>query len=285
VLRRTLLTAALAATSVLGVGCDDKGQLSEDAAVRALDVALPLLDRDVGQIRKGMPEGVKILEKRLPDDPQGKRQDLQEAIKAARSNVDDLAFAKSTFFAFLSPEGVVLRSEIDPDRIVDQNLVKSLPGLEKALDPKAGLVEAFGEMDALRGVKRGPDIAWVVAAGVPGPDGKARGLFATGWSMRLYAGSLQAQTRAKLTELSKERGDKTVPVAYVYVVKGKVAYGDPEAPDANGDKLVELDVVAKSASGPFKTHLEIENRAFGVAAQRAPSLGDDVAVAIVASVY
>ena len=232
-----------------------------------------------------MPEGVKILEKRLPDDPQGKRQDLQEAIKAARSNVDDLAFAKSTFFAFLSPEGVVLRSEIDPDRIVDQNLMKALPPLEKALDPKAGVVEAFGEMDALRGVKRGPDIAWVVAAGVPGPDGKARGLFATGWSMRLYAGSLQVQVRAKMAEISKERGEKTVPLAYVYVVKGKAAYGDPESPDVNGEKLVELDVVAKSAAGDFKTHLDIENRAFGIAARRAPVLGDDAAVAIVASVY
>jgi hypothetical protein len=141
-------------------------------------------------------------------------------------------------------------------------------------------------MDALRGVKRGPDVAWVVAMGVPGADdGKARGIYLTGWSMRLYARGLEAQVRSKMGDISKERGDKTVPLAYAYVVKGKVAYGDPDAPDVNAEKLVELDVVAKSQGGDFKTHLEIEGRVFGVAARKCPALGDDAAIAIVASVY
>ncbi|HTJ81581.1 MAG TPA: hypothetical protein VL400_07640 [Polyangiaceae bacterium] len=287
-LRRTLLAAASVSLVSLASGCDDSPQRSETAALNALDAAMPLIERDTAQIRDGMPKSLPVLAKRLPDDPLGKRQELQEAIKAARGNVDDLAHAKSTFFSFASPDGVVLRSEIDPDRLVDQNIVKTFPELAKALDPKAGLVEVYGEMDALRGVKKGDDIAWVVALGVPGAeggDGKPRGLFLTGWSMRLYARSIEGQVRTKLTELAKEKGDKTVPLVYVYVVKGKGAYGDPDSPDSNGQKLVELDVVGKTQGGDFKTHLEIDGRVFGIAARRCKAFGDDAAVAVVASVY
>ena len=287
-LRRTFLTSASLSVALLGVGCDDSAQRSEAAALAAVDAAMPLIERDTAQVRAGMPLGLPILEKRLPDDPLGKRQELQEAIKAARGNVDDLAHAKSTFFSFASPDGVVLRSEIDPDRLVDQNILTAFPDLSKAFDPKAGLVEAYGPMDALRGVKKGDDIAWIVALGVPGAeggDGKPRGLFVTGWSMRLYARTIETQVRAKMGEVAKEKGDKTVPVVYVYIIKGKGAYGDPDSPESNGAKLVEIDVVGKTAGGDYKAHMEIDNRVFGVAARRCKALGDDAAVAVLASVY
>jgi len=287
-LRRTFLTTASLSVLTLGVGCDDSAKRSEAAALAAVDAAMPLIERDTAQVRTGMPAGLPVLLKRMPDDPLGKRQELQEAIKAARGNVDDLAHAKSTFFSFASPDGVVLRSEIDPDRLVDQNIVTSYPDLAKALDPKAGLVEAYGPMDALRGVKKGDDIAWVVALGVPGAeggDGKPRGLFLTGWSMRLYARSIESQVRTKMTETSKEKGDKTVPLVYVYIVKGKGAYGDPDSPESNGAKLVEIDVIGKTAGGDFKTHMDIDGHVFGIAARRCKAFGDDAAVAVVASVY
>lgn len=265
--------------------CSDDGKASQAIALEAVDIALGLVDRDVNQVRGGMPEGAKLLAKKLPGDL-GSRAEVQTAIKASREKIDNLAFAKSTFFSFTSPEGVVLRSEIDPDRFVDQNVLKAFPDLAKALEPKAGLVEAYGELEALRGVKRGPDVAWIVAHQVPGDDGKVRGLFVTGWSMRLYARLLQESVRSKLADNAKDKTNKQIPLVYVYVIKGKGAYGDPDAPDLNAEELVKLNVVDELAKAPeFKVSKELEKRMFGIAAKKAPQFGDDAAIAVVCNVF
>jgi len=267
-------------------GCSDLGKASEDAALDAVDLAREIVARDVEQVRKGMPEGVKLLLKRMPADPVAGRLELQTAIRAARENEQNLRIAKSTFFSFATPDGLVLRSEIDPDRLVDQNILKAFPGLSKALEPGAGLVEAYGEMEALRGVRKGTDLAWVVAHAVPGKEGeKPVGLFLSGWSFRLYARFVQDGVRAKLTERTKDKEKKEIPVVYVYFAKTQGAYGDPDAPDMNAEQLVKLEVAQKAQAGDFKTHIEIEKRAFGIGAKKEPLLGDDAAVAIVASVF
>ncbi len=291
-MRRRSVLVSLAAPFLLGAlgtasaGCDDPGKRSEVVAAESLDIVLPLIDRDVGQVRKGMPEGIKVLGKKLPGDPVGSRLELQKAIKDSRAAVDDLAFSKVTFFAFASPEGVVLRNETDPDRLVEQNIVKAYPGLEKAKDPKAGLVEAFGEMDALRGVKKGVDIAWVVGHGVTAEGAEeAKGILVTGWSMRLYVRMLETQLVAKLTEKVKEKKENNVPVAYVFVVKGGQVYGDPDRADSLAEAIGKLDLVAKTASGDAKLVQEIDKRTFGIAARRVPAFGDDAAIAIAASVF
>lgn len=273
-----------AAVSAGAFGCDDSAKKSEAAATESLDVVFPLVERDVGQVRKGLPEGVKAIEKKLPSDPAGSRQELQKAIKDTRNAIDDLAFAKVTFFAFATPEGVVLRNETDPDRLVEQNVFKALPGLEKAKDPAAGAVEVFGKMDAIRGVKKGEDIAWVVAQGIPG-DGGAKGVIVTGWSIRLYVRVLEQQLVAKLTEKAKEAKQNNVPVAYVFIVKGTEAFGDPDRADELTATIAKLDLVAKTAGGDFKVSQEIEKRQFGIAARRAPILGEDAAIVVAASVF
>jgi hypothetical protein len=282
---RRVVLGSLAALALASSGCEDKGKASEEAASSAIEFATSLVDRDIGQIRKGMPLGVPILEKRLPDDLLGSRKEVQEAIKAARSNVDDLAFAKSTFFSFAAADGVVLRSETDPDRFVEQNALKAFPALARALEPKAGPVEAFGELDALRGVKRGHDLAWIVAAAARAPDGTPRGLFLTGWSLRYYVRSVQEQVRAHLAEKAKEAGRKAPPLVYAFLLKGNLAYGDPDVPDVTGETLVKLEVQSKAQSGPFSMNATIEQRAFGIAARALPAYGSDAAVAVVASVY
>lgn len=284
--RRALLAWLGAGSAALGVGCADDGKASQAAAIAAVDIALGLVERDVSQVRAGMPEGAKLLATRLPGDL-GSRAEVQTAIKATREKIDNLSFAKSTFFSFASPEGVVLRSEIDPDRFVDQNAIKAFPELAKALEPNAGLAEAYGELEALRGVKKGPDLAWIVAAAVPGGEGgKPRGLFLTGWSMRLYARLLQDSTRAKLAESSKDKESKQIPLIYVYVLKGKGAYGDPDAPDLNAEELVKLDLVGQLGAAPeVKLSKEIEKRVFGIAAKKVPQFGDDAAIAVVANVF
>jgi hypothetical protein len=286
--RRPLLALpfALPFASVALPGCGDQAKASEDAAFDAVDLAKEIVARDVEQVRKGMPEGVKVLAKRMPGDPLGSRLELQTAIKAARENTDTLQIAKSTFFSFAMPDGQVLRSEIDPDRLVDQNILKAFPGLAKALEPNAGLVEAYGQLEALRGVRKGDDLAWVVAHAVPSKEGdKPAGLFLSGWSFRLYARVVQEGVRQKLIERTKNSEKKEIPVVYPYFMKSGGAYGDPDAPDVNAEQLVKLEAGQKAQSADFRTHIEIEKRTFGIAAKKEPLFGDDAAVAVVASVF
>lgn len=287
-MRRRSFVCSLAgfslASAVGALGCDDSGKKSEAVAVECLDILVPLVDRDAGQVRKGVPEGVKLMQKKLPADPAGSVQELQKAIKDTRGAVDDLSFAKVTFFAFASPEGVVIRNETDPDRLVEQNVFKAFPGLDKAKDPKAGVVEAYGKMDAVRGVKKGEDIAWIVAQGIE-VDGQTKGVLVTGWSMRLYIRVLEQQLVAKLTEKVKEKGQNNVPVAYVFIVKGTEAFGDPDRADELTATITKLDVLAKTGGGDFKAAQEIEKRQFGIAARRVPALGDDAAIVVAASVF
>lgn len=284
--RRSLLSALSVlgvSLALAGLGCSDPAALAQQHSASACDMALEIFERDVAQLRKGMPEGAQILAGRMPADPVGGRAELQTAIKAARENVKDLSYAKSTFFSFAQPDGLVLRSEIDPDRLVDQNVLKVFPSLAKALEPKAGLVEAYGEMDALRGVKRGNDIAWIVAHAVVGKDDKPQGLFLSGWSMRLYVGFVQDAVRAKLDEKTKESSDKVE--AYLFVVKGKVAVGHPDAPDVHAEELVKQDLVTKAAGGEARAKVELEGKTWGIVAKKSPMFGDDAVVAVISTIY
>lgn len=283
--RRQLLALALGlpVCSLALPACSDPAKLAQGHATPSVDSALEILARDTEQVRKGMPEGAKLLGKRMPADPLGNRAELQTAIKAARENVKDLMYAKSTFFSFATTEGVVLRSEIDPDRLVDQNVLKVYPDLKKALEPNAGLVEAYGEMDALRGVKRGNDIAWVVAHAVPGADDKPQGLFLSGWSMRLYIGFVQDAIRTKLEESTKGKSDQVE--IYLFMLKGKNAYGHPEAPDVHMEEILKMDIVSKLGSGTFTGKAELEGKTWGVVAKKAPMFGDDAAIAAIAMTY
>lgn len=294
-LRRHVL-ALVPLVTLLPAACTDEGQASQVAAAEVVDVAIEVIDRDTDQLRKGMPEGVKVLAKRMPEDPQGSRLELQTAIKAARENTEKLAVAKSTFFSFTDLDGKVLRSEIDPDRLVDQNIFQAFPGLAKAVDPKSGVVEAYGAMDALRGVKRGDDLAWVVAHPVVDASGKTKGVFVSGFSFRLYAGLIQGAVRARATEKAKDKASKKVPVFYAFLVKGGTAYGGIEpaagpqgsevaAPDVLAEHLTKEDLAAKTASGDFSSTVELEKRKFGYVARKAPALGDDAVVVVVASVF
>ncbi|NUP06944.1 MAG: hypothetical protein HOW73_12900 [Polyangiaceae bacterium] len=281
--RRPLLALSFAALVGALAGCTDMGKMAQERSAEATDLALEVFNRDVDQLRKGMPEGAKILGQRLPADPVGSRAEVQTAIKAARDNVKELSYAKSTFFSYASKDGLVLRSEIDPDRLVDQNVLKVFPSLSKALEPNGGLVEAYGEMDALRGVKKGTDIAWIVAHGVNGADGAPQGLFLSGWSMRLYVGFVQDSVRSKIDEKTKDSSNKVE--MYLFVVKGKTALGHPDAPDVHAEELVKQDVAAKASSGEFRTQVEMEGKTWGIVAKKCPAFGDDAVVAAISTIY
>ena len=280
---RWLRPSACAAALLSGgaAGCADS-KAAEQKAADVVAMLAPLVKEDVAQVRRGLPEGAAKLGVLLDTDPGANLAGLQRAIQQARGGVKDLDVAKSTFFSFADPNGVVLRSEADPDLLANNKVTATFPALAKAADPGSGVVEAFGEMDQLRGYKTGPDHQWVAAHPVKDAGGVVKGMFVTGWSFRRYAAYLQEQAKRELTERAQKEG-KQPALVYVFTVKGAHAYGAALTPDVDVEAIQKLDVIAKTAAGPYRGTLEITGRAYGVAATRTPDLGGDAAVAAIIS--
>jgi hypothetical protein len=280
-----LVLTAAAALAPLLAGCDESKKLSEQDAVDAAAQLAPVLTEDVAQVRRGLPQGAAKLGPMLDPDTLGNLAGVRSAIARARNDVHDLAVAKSTFFSFADPKGEVLRSEADPDMLAGKNVLakEAFPSLKKALDPAAGVVEAYSNFTDLYQVKKGPDLVWAAAAPVKDGKGQLLGMFVTGWSFRALAYHLETTLKMASTENAAKQGKKLPPLLYAFVVKGKTAYGAPLTPDVNAHAGEDLDLPAKTAAAPYRGSLEITGRVFGVAGVKAPDLGDDVVVAVLAS--
>src|SRR4051812_40193080 len=118
---RVIARAAVAALISTGaVACDDPHKTEEDAADQVSRLVV-LVKEDVEQVRRGLPQGAKKLGLLLEPDAGNNLVSLQRSIGAARSAVKDLDVAKSTFFSFADPSGIVLRSEADPDMLAGKS--------------------------------------------------------------------------------------------------------------------------------------------------------------------
>lgn len=275
---------ACAALSLGLAGCNDNKKLSEKEAAEEVEHIAPIVKEDVEQIRKGLPLGAAKLALKADADTLGNNSALQKAIADSRTAVKELDVAKSTFFSITDATGTVLRSEVDPDLLASKSVITPFPALKKALDPAAGVIEAYGEMTEMRGLRTGQDLAWVAAAPMKDEKGALKGLFVTGWSFRKYAAYLDDKAKRRLTDVSVKAEKKTVPIAYVFLFKGTKAYGSPLlSADVNAQAIEGLGILEKTAAGPYKGNLEITGRSFGVAAQRTPELGDDAAVVVLLS--
>ena len=275
---------AFATLALVGLaGCDDVKKLSEREAAEEVERMAPVVKEDVEQLRAGVPAGAAKLSEKTDPDTLGSNPALQKAIAQSRAQVKELDTSKATFFAMADATGMVLRSEADLDLLAQHNVVAAFPALKKALDPASGTVETFGEMAEMRGLRTGQDLAWVLA--YPLKDAKGlKGLFVTGWSFRKYAAYLDDKARRHLEAASAKAEKKTVPIAYVFIVKGAKAYGSPLlSADVNAQAIEGLGILEKTATAPYKGNIEITGRNFGVAAQRAPELGDDAAVVVLLS--
>jgi len=235
---------------------------------------------DVREIRSGLPEGGKVLAAILPPADKGEidAPTAREALEKARNKVQDLRVAKSTFFALVAPNGVVIRNDQPQDRMVGKDLFASFPGLKPAL---AGpYTEARGSMPEAAEVRGRPDGQWVAAVAVgPAP---ARALYATGWSWSAYAYRLENALRSEAR--GKESQGQKVPLLYAYVIVGSGVFGAPVSPDVNAKAVSDQALLGKlHGTEPTSVELEITGRGFGLAAVRVPELGDDVALAVLRS--
>jgi hypothetical protein len=280
----TLFITAIVAA--LGSACTDSAKVSESKAVAHAERLAKLADDDVEEVRRGLPVGAKSLGPVWDGkkDPVADPSLARKALDRVRDECRDLAVAKSTFFALTDDKGTVLRSDQDPDILAGKSLVGSYPDMAKVLAGQA--IETRGSMPETAGARAGGDEQWVAAAPVRDGEGKVRGIYASGWSMRRFAYHLEETLKSDMMSEALRAGDKHVklPLIYVFVVAGSKVYGAPVTPLVNTETLQKLDLLSKT-SGDATHHqtIEITGRGFGLAARRAPRMGADIGVAVLRS--
>jgi hypothetical protein len=266
----------------LTAGCKD--QAKESAARAAADVTSlgTLVDKDVGEIEHGLPEGAKRLSTLLANgaDPKQDVAGVRKALFKVRRDVQDLDIAKSTFFAITDSSGVAIRNDLEEDVMAGQNLFSIFPALTKAKDTYTTAVGAFPNGST----KNGPDEDWIAAAPVKRDDGSTGAVFVTGWTYRYFARHLQESLKDTLVETAKKSGEeRKLPVFYVAVFDKTGVYSAPLTPVVDEQALAGQDLLGKTAAGPAQGTLNLTDRAFGWAAVRAPKLAPDTGVVVLRS--
>lgn len=263
-------------------GCSKGTEISVGAARSHVSYLVGEVDKDIAELRKGLPEGANHLASlyRSKSPPKDDLPNVRTALDRARNQVIDLRVAKSTFFALVEPDGTVLRTDRVPDLMATKNFFTAFPATREALSGKA--VETHGAMEEASAVRGRQDGQFAVAVPVT-LDGQAVAVYASGWSWSAYAYRLENALRSEVRSHLKSEKDK-VPLVYVYLVVESGVFGAPVSPAVSAEAIRKLEPLQKTnGSTPFSTQLEITGRDFGLAVLRAPSLGKDVAVAVLRS--
>lgn len=273
--------AFLVIGSVLALSsCTKIGEVSQKKAREHVELLAKAAQADVEEVRKGLPLGAKQLEGFFARDKAAEDAAAAKgALELARSRVQDLRTAKSTFFLLASTQGSILRSDLEHDALAGKNLFDAFPELKGALEK---YTETRGSMAEAAGVRGRSDGQWAVA--IPVMKGsEVTGVYATGWSWSAYAYRLENQLRSTVKSEAAANQSKE-PLVYVYVVVEKEAYGAPISPDVNAKAIKDSGLMGRaSGEAPVGTVQEIEGREFGIALRRVPALGAGVAIAVVRS--
>ena len=282
--RPVALAAALALT-LSGLGCKGGGgQVTATSAAHHADALVVLSAKDVDEVARGLPEGAKRLSVLYAKgaDPSKDLTYVHNLLAKVRRDVVDLSNSKATFFALADEHGVGIRNDLEIDLMAGQNLGQIFPDLAKA--EAGGYVETVGTFPG-SATKAGPDKDWVAATAVTRDDGSVGGIFVTGWSYRLFARHLfEALKKNIFTEAAANKTpENDIPIFYVALFDSSGIYSAPLTPEVDDEAMKKLDLVAKTASGPFQVLMDITGRSFGVAAARAPRLGADTGIVVLRS--
>jgi hypothetical protein len=277
----SVLSFSVFAAFALCLACEPKARISKNLALEQVQYLSKEIAEDVRQVRDGLPKGAPelsaVFSGKTP--PPEDRSAPASALDRARERVQDLRVAKSTFFAVTDATGLVIRNDQEQDAMAGKNLLASYPSLKGALGGK--FVEARGVMAEAAGVKGREDAQWVAAFPVKVGE-EVKGLYVTGWSWSSYAYRLENAVRTQVR--GKLEANGKMPLLYAYMVVGGAVYGAPVSPDVNLKTIADLKILPQlKGEEPLGFELEITGREFGLAAKRVPSLGDDVAVAVLRS--
>jgi len=263
-------------------GCKDQAKESAARAVSDDAFLVDLVEKDVAEVERGLPQGANQMALLLRDggDPRQDVAGVRRALVRMRRDVVDLNVAKSTFFALADADGTAIRNDLEEDVMAGQNLVTIFPALAKA---RSGFVTTTGSFPNAD-VRSGPDKDWIAATPVRRTDGSVGALLVTGWSYRYFARHLQATLQSRLIDESKAAGsDGKLPVYYVAVFDASGVYSAPLTPRVDEDALATQNLVAKTASGPAQGTIRITERDFGFAAARTPKVAPETGVVVLRS--
>lgn len=276
------LTWALALCALLLPACKDQAKESANQAAHDVGDLAALVDKDLGEVERGLPEGAKRLAPLVANgaDPHQDVAGVRRALQRVRRDVMDLSMAKSTFFALADANGVAIRNDLEEDVMAGQNLFSVFPALAKAKTGYTATTGAFPNSST----KNGPDEDWIAAVPVKRESGETGAVFVTGWTYRYFARHLQESLKDRLTEEAKKTGNEgKIPVFYVAVFDKTGVYSAPLTPPVDEKALADQALVDKTASGPAQGTLNITDRAFGWAAVRTPRLAPDTGIVVLRS--
>jgi hypothetical protein len=262
-------------------GCKDQAKESAAHAAPNASLLADLVVKDVSEIERGLPAGAEKLAPLVADgaDPRQDIAGVRRALVRVRREVIDLNVAKSTFFALTDPSGVAIRNDLEEDVMAGQNLGTAFPALAKAKDGYATGTGAFPTTG-----KNGPDEDWIAGAPVKRSDGSTGAILVTGWSYRYFSRHLQESLKTHLLDEAKAAGqDGKIPVFYTAIFDKNGVYASPVTPEVNTKALAAQDLVTKTSGGATTGTLTIDDRPFGFAAQRTPSLAPDTGVVVLRS--
>lgn len=280
---------AIACTALLGgvgVGCKDSAKISAAAAAEHVTMLTPIVEKDVAEVERGLPEGAKRVGTALfakGADPKADPLAVRSALRKARRDVMDLNQSKATFLALTDDKGVAIRNDLEEDVMAGQELGKIFPEILKA--QSGAFVVTTGAFPSAANSKNGPDKDYVAASPIKRDDGSVGGILVTGWSYRYFARHLSEVLKNDLLDKAKANGQEgRIPVFYVALFEKSGVYSAPLTPAVNEKALSEIDLVGKTAApGVASGTVTITERPFGWAATRTPKLGPDVGVVVLRS--
>jgi hypothetical protein len=265
-------------------GCRDKAKESAaQAGQNATDMAA-LIDKDVAEVERGMPEGARRLAPLVAGtaDPKQDAAGVRKALGRVRRDVMDLSIAKSTFFALADANGIAIRNDLEEDVMAGQNLFAVFPALAKAREGYVTTTGVFPNASS----KSGPDEDWIAGVPVKQDSGATGAVFVTGWTYRFFARHLQESLKDTMTEQAKKAGTEDhMPVFYVAIFDKTGVYSAPLTPPVDEKALADQDLVGKTAAGPASAPLTIADRPFGWAAARTPKLAPDTGIVVLRSEF
>jgi hypothetical protein len=272
------------AAVVVFQGCKKSDpQVSATKATAHATSLVALTAKDVDEVERGLPEGAKRLAAVYAHgaDPRDDLNDTHVWLAKVRRDVTDLSNSKCTFFALADMAGVGIRNDLNTDLMAGQNLGQIFPDILKAAAGEYAETTGAFPNDTAQGK---PDKDWVAAAPVSRDDGAVAGIFVAGWSYRLFARHLYETLKQDIyDDAAKNKAEDQIPIFYVAVFDRTGVYSGPQTPDVNEDTMKALDLVTKTAGGPYEAVIDITSRPFGIAAMRTPRLGADTGVAVLRS--
>ncbi len=289
--RRALLSSLIATVVPITVaaGCKSKPQKQAEAAVADVDnVEKVIAARHVTSLARALPQAAISLSAKLSSD----KPDFHNESKAMgasftelRDKIDDLRSAKRSYFAIADASGEIVWVDDESWTVVGRRLAIGFPAVQEVIDGKpfatGGGKYGGAAEDALTFV----EVAPLVRAGV------RVGLLVAAWEAHDAAEDLQRQLQTELAmktvkpKVRAKAKDKyqyalDQPDLWVAMFRGGNLYFAEDAPQPLVDGAKTINLLAKTANGPWNGTFDVMNKGWGAAAKRLPSLGPDVGVAV-----